>query len=109
MSDLPFIPSDATVDELPGRLDQIDDIEALNALQRADTRTTAAAHYERRISAIMRERSDLTPEDLERGYRVTEWAGYPNYEAIDGSMSSLDEEQVKEHVRRKGLARPASE
>ena len=53
---LPFPPGDVPVKDLAARLSDIDDVEALHRLQRADTRTSAAEHYERRI----RELSDDT-------------------------------------------------
>lgn len=52
---LPFEPGEVPVDDLRERLEEIDDVEALHSLQRADTRTTAAAHYERRIAALTEE------------------------------------------------------
>lgn len=40
------------VRELPDHLARIDSIDEIHALQRADTRPTAAPHYERRINDI---------------------------------------------------------
>jgi len=53
---LPFDPHDYVVEkELPGALEEIEDMEVLHRLQRRDTRTSAAAHYERRIKALTAE------------------------------------------------------
>lgn len=41
-----------SVKELPAYLETIDSVDQLHALQRADTRHTAAAHYERRINEL---------------------------------------------------------
>lgn len=100
---LPFDPESVTVDELPERLETIDDERSIHALQQADTRTTAAAHYERRVDAIRATETELTDEDRARGYTVGEWHGLPNYIALDGSMSTLDEAEIQHHVRRRGL------
>lgn len=50
--DLPFEPESVPVDDLPGALEGVGDEDVLHELQRVDTRTTAAAHYERRIAEL---------------------------------------------------------
>ena len=46
---------------------------------------------------------EVGSEDEARGYRISRWKGLPNYEALDGSMATLDERQIQAHVRRRGL------
>ena len=49
---LPFDPEEVPVDELKKKLERVDVIGTLHALQQVDTRITAAPHYERRIKAL---------------------------------------------------------
>lgn len=50
--ELPFRPTEHTVDELPRALETVEDVGAVHRLQRIDTRKTAAAHYERRVDEL---------------------------------------------------------
>ena len=109
MTDLPFDPETVTIPDLAERLEGVLDEDAVHELQRADTRKGAAAVYERRVDAI-RESQQLgssadpepeppadTDEDRERGYRITSWAGHPNYECLCGKFPSLNEAKVIQH------------
>ena len=49
---LPFLPSGVLVKELPDRLATVSDVAAVQALQEADPRQTAAQHYERRLNEL---------------------------------------------------------
>ena len=98
MTDLAFDPEDVKVDELAERLSSIDDTEAIHALQKTDTRTTAAAHYERRINELRLAQGDVSEEDLERGYRITKWAGHDNYECLNCPYKTLDRARIENHV-----------
>ena len=115
MTNLPFDPETVTIQDLPGRLEEDDvDEETAHALQREDARKGAAAVYERRIDALREsqdpdaaanpepedpepEASRDTDEDRARGYRITQWAGHPNYECLDCPFKHLDESKVIRH------------
>lgn len=95
---LPFEPASVPVKNLAGRLEWISDEETVHALQRADTRKTAAAVYERRVDEIRRTRPELEAEELERGYHVGRWAGRMNYECLACPFKHLDRARIIEHV-----------
>ena len=113
MENLPFDPETVTVQDLPDRLEEEDvDLEALHALQLADTRKGAQAVYERRVAEITEPQdsddaaepipaepasADDDDEDRARGYRITQWAGHPNYECLDCPFKYLDEARVIRH------------
>lgn len=42
----------------------------------------------------------FTPEELERGYRRTQWNGLPNFECILAPFASLRETEVQAFVAR---------
>lgn len=69
------------------------------------TKKTAAdeAAAEAEAAEVPAAAEGSSAEDLARGYRITQWNGRPNYEALDGSMATLDEAQIRAHVRRRGL------
>jgi len=75
------------------------------------TETAAEADQDKRVAddaeALLQGNvgsfDDFTPEDLARGYRVGTWNGFPNFEVLDGSNASLDEAEIQEHVRKRGL------
>lgn len=91
---LPFDPPDVNVDDLPEVLAEIEDVETLHALQEADTRTTAAAHYERRVNALQ----GAAEEDLD-GITIGTWGpGLRNYKCDFCGYASLDEAQTQAHV-----------
>ena len=122
---LPFEPGSVKIDDLAQRLEDVEDEEIVHALQRADTRIGAAAVYERRIDALREaqgseeaapeeaapeevapelstpaeasESDDHDDEDRARGYRITQWAGHPNYECLDCPFKHLDESKVIRH------------
>ena len=109
MTDLPFDPETVTIPDLAERLEGVLDEDDVHELQRADTRKGAAAVYERRVDTI-RESQDPEPEepkepeapadpeeDRERGYRITSWAGHPNYECVHCPFKHLDESKVIRH------------
>lgn len=52
---LPFDPASVSVSNLEDLLAGLEDVDVIHGLQRADERTTAAAHYERRINEIQDE------------------------------------------------------
>ena len=81
-------------------LQAVDSEATVHDLQKADTRTTAAAHYERRVAELQAAAPEMTDEDRARGYRVTKWHGLPNYECILAPFSSLNEEEVQAFVKR---------
>jgi hypothetical protein len=96
---LPFPPATVPVDELAGKLADIDSVSVLNALQQDDTRLTAAPHYERRINALQ-EGDGITDEDRKRGYRVTMWAEkHENYECLECPFKTLDHSKIEHHVQ----------
>lgn len=112
MENLPFEPESVTIEELAQKLEDDDiDEETTHALQRADTRKGAAAVYERRVDALREELDsddadepevpapglEASDEDRERGYRITSWAGHPNYECLDCPFKHLDESVVIRH------------
>ncbi len=114
-NNLPFEPGSVKIDDLAQRLEDVEDEEIVHALQRADTRIGAAAVYERRIDALREaqgseevapelstpaeasESDDHDDEDRARGYRITSWAGHPNYECLDCPFKHLDESKVIRH------------
>ena len=111
--ELPFDPASVTIEDLAQRLEDEDtDEETTHALQRADTRKGAAAVYERRVDAIT-ESQDSAPEPVEapappepsgteedkaRGYRITQWAGYDNFECLYCPFKHLDVDKVVRHT-----------
>ena len=118
-NNLPFEPGSVRIDDLAQKLeDEGIDEETTHALQRADTRRGAAAVYERRIDALREARgseeaapeeaapepstsaepASADDEDRARGYRITSWAGHPNYECLDCPFKHLDEARVIRHV-----------
>ena len=116
-NNLPFEPGSVRIDDLAQRLEDVEDEQIVHALQRADTRIGAAAVYERRIDALREAQGSeeaapeeaapepSTPvepsaddEDRARGYRITSWAGHPNYECLDCPFKYLDEAKVIRHV-----------
>ena len=112
-TNLPFEPGSVKIDDLAQRLEDVEDEEIVHALQRADTRIGAAAVYERRIDALREAQSseEAAPEpgtfaepaseddeDRARGYRITSWAGHPNYECLDCPFKYLDESNVIRHT-----------
>ena len=114
-NNLPFEPGSVKIDDLAQRLEDVEDEEIVHALQRADTRIGAAAVYERRIDALREaqgsddaaepipaepesEAPTDTDEDRARGYRITSWAGHPNYECLDCPFKYLDESKVIRHT-----------
>ena len=109
-NNLPFEPGSVKIDDLAQRLEDVENEEIVHALQREDTRRGAAAVYERRIDAL-REPQDsdaaaepipaepsADDEDRARGYRITSWAGHPNYECLDCPFKNLDESKVIRHT-----------
>ena len=112
MTYLPFDPETVTIADLAERLEEVSEEETVHELQRADTRKGAAAVYERRVDALRGGSQDSEPadelepepepppatdEDRERGYRITSWAGHPNYECVDCPFKHLDESRVIRH------------
>ena len=112
-NNLPFEPGSVKIDDLAQRLEDVEDEEIVHALQRTDTRRGAAAVYERRIDALREAQGSeeaapepSTPaepaseddEDRARGYRITSWAGHPNYECLDCPFKYLDESNVIRHT-----------
>lgn len=89
---LPFRPESVIVAELGAVLAEIDDVDVLHALQRVDTRTTAAAEYERRIRELAAS-SDPGP-----GYAVGRWNDRANYECASCPYSTTDEDRIRAHV-----------
>ena len=53
---LPFNPADIAVKDLAKKLKKVKDVAVVHELQKVDTRTTAAAHYERRVTELNRPR-----------------------------------------------------
>ena len=114
MTNLPFDPETVTIQDLAERLEEVSDEDTVHELQRADTRKGAAAVYERRVDAIRESRDSdevdesepeesaepepaASDEDRERGYRITSWAGHPNFECVDCPFKNLDESKVIRH------------
>ena len=112
MTTLPFEPESVRIKDLAQHLEDGGfDKETVHALQRADTREGAAAVYERRVDALREAQGSeeaapepSTPaepseddEDRARGYRITSWAGHPNYECLDCPFKYLDEAKVIRH------------
>ena len=117
-TNLPFEPGSVRIDDLAQRLEDVEDEQIVHALQLADTRRGAADVYERRIDALREAQSSeeaapeeaapepSTPaepaseddEDRARGYRITSWAGHPNYECLDCPFKYLDESNVIRHT-----------
>ncbi len=117
MTNLPFDPESVRIEDLAAYLEEEDfDEDAVHELQRADTRKGAAAVYERRVDAIRDSQDSDSPEDpdpesepepeaapadpdedIKRGYRITSWAGHPNYECVDCPSASLKEDVMIRH------------
>lgn len=93
-------PTDVKVEDLAERLASIDDLEEVLALERADTRTTAGPYYDRRVKELRLAQGDVSEEDLERGYRITKWAGHDNHECLNCPYKTLDEVRIEDHVRK---------
>ena len=117
-NNLPFEPGSVRIDGLAQRLEDVENEQIVHALQREDTRRGAAAVYERRIDALREaqgseeaapeeaapepgtfaEPASEDDEDRARGYRITSWAGHPNYECLDCPFKHLDESNVIRHT-----------